>query len=155
MKYQINPQTVGILFIVFIVIAGCRPANQLKGLVPGAGKLLYNNEIVEGAHISLIPVDQSGTIRPAVGVTDAQGRFQLTTLQPEDGVFPGEFKVVVSKRIPGKLISHEMIGNIPKSVYAEDIHLLPKRYSDYAKTPLTITVQKKGDKNMIFELQDP
>src|SRR5262249_2016105 len=48
----------------------------------------------EGAMVTFIPVDQKpGQI--ATGTTDKDGGFQLTTTQPNDGAFPGEYKVTV------------------------------------------------------------
>jgi len=37
--------------------------------------------------------------RAAGGITDASGKFQLTTLNANDGAMPGKYKVAVSKAV--------------------------------------------------------
>jgi hypothetical protein len=67
----------------------------------GSGPVPVNGIVtVEGVgpladvNVTFVPTATKG--RPANGKTDSEGRFQLTTFAPQDGVLPGEYKVVIS-----------------------------------------------------------
>ena len=86
------------LFIGAIVwVTGCGSKGQLDGLVPGYGVILYDEEPLANATVTFHPVQQSGMSRAATAMTDANGNFRLRTLQPDDGVQPGEYTVTVMK----------------------------------------------------------
>jgi hypothetical protein len=64
------------------------------GKVSVNGVVMLDNQPVEGAIVTFIPLDDTkGKI--AHGTTDKAGAFQLTTTTPNDGCFPGEYKVTV------------------------------------------------------------
>jgi hypothetical protein len=76
------------------VCLGCGSETGLEGLVEVSGLITYDGKPVEAATVAFVP---EGEGRAASGMTDADGKFQLTTLKPGDGARPGRYKVTVSK----------------------------------------------------------
>jgi hypothetical protein len=66
---------------------------------------------VEGASVVFIPVDPAKCL-PANGRTGSDGRFRLTTRNPNDGAIPGEYKVVVTFEDPSG--AHAGMGGTPE-----------------------------------------
>lgn len=65
------------------------------------GTVLYKGKPLEGIRVTLHPQFDIGPVkfRPS-GVSDAQGRFTLTTGAPNDGAPPGEYVVTFSRPLP-------------------------------------------------------
>ncbi|MDR1958042.1 MAG: DUF4198 domain-containing protein [Planctomycetaceae bacterium] len=150
-----------ILLIGLIVLfpAGCTQ-NGLSGLAPASGVVLYDGKPVEGALVLFVP-DGGANVpeqRPASAETDVNGKFVMMTLQPKDGVFPGKYKVVITKNIPEKVYTFEETQEFfrrgrPTPVPKSHNHL-PEKYADAQTTPLEITLEIKGNKTLKYELQD-
>jgi len=103
-----------------------------------------------GHHHPVLPRHRAAT-RPkghprhaALGIADAQGRFQLMTFGPGDGALPGEYVVVITKTEAG--------STDPNNPYAPVRSLIPERYGDRAKSGLTATVQLGKSNEFTFEL---
>jgi hypothetical protein len=114
-------------FSLLLFTAGC------SGLVPVEGEVLLDDKPLPKADIAFIP--QAGG-RTVTGKSDAQGKFLLTTIAPNDGAKPGEYKVTVTARevkYEGKPGSEE--GFVEKHTW-----LAPEHYSDPAKSGLTAKV---------------
>jgi hypothetical protein len=121
------------------LVAGCGGPSQVRG------RVLLDGAPVSGATVTFMPV-QGG--RPASGITDADGRFRLMTFKKEDGILPGEYKVIVTRSDalppppeaePGdadSILKHYegMKASRKKSSG------LPAKYGDADKTPLRCTV---------------
>ena len=78
------------LLVSAVLVSGCGRSKAVK--VSGIVKL--DGEPVEGASVEFHPVDPSKGAS-ASGRTGSDGRFRLTTKNPNDGAIPGEYKVVV------------------------------------------------------------
>jgi Carboxypeptidase regulatory-like domain len=76
------------------VWVGCAHKPAVEGLVKVTGTVTYQGKPVEGATVVFSP---EGKGRPASGRTDSSGRFQLTTLEANDGAMPGKYRVAISK----------------------------------------------------------
>jgi hypothetical protein len=89
--------------------------------------------------------------RPAQGTTDAQGRFQLSTMRPADGAVVGTHQVAVIaarsgvERMPGP---GEMV--VPEPVQAD---ALPKRYADPQASGLEREVKADGKNDFALDLE--
>jgi hypothetical protein len=146
------------------VLGGCGgPANKL-GTAAAGGAVTYRGAPLAGATVTLAP--QAGQ-RAAVGLSDATGRFRLTTLVTGDGAMPGAYKVTVTKtdesEVPKNLATmsvaemqayeREMMkkGPLPPR---EPVHLLPEKYRSAATTPFSCEVKTTGDNEFVFELTD-
>jgi len=141
-----------------LLSAGCGGSGEVEGVVPVSGAVTFQGAPVQGANVAFSPDGAEG--RAAAGTTDAQGKYQLTTLNANDGAKPGNYKVMISKMETsgaGATMSQEeqtkyleQHGSPPPT---EIKNALPQQYAEATTTPLTATV-KDGDKNEFnFDLQ--
>src|SRR5215470_16755269 len=83
--------TLACLLVSAAVVAGCGRAKAVKT----SGVVTLDGQPVEGALVKFIPVDAAkGSV--ASGVTGQDGKFRLTTTNPNDGAVPGEYIVLVT-----------------------------------------------------------
>lgn len=100
------------------------------------------------------PQDPDG--RDALGTTDADGAFRLSTFEPRDGAFPGKYKVVVrsvSRADPSVVATnvHEaMKASSASQNPTGSLVIIPRRYSHPGKTTIEQNVPPSGD--VVFEL---
>ena len=140
--------------ILSLAFIGCGPSGHLSGLHPCEGTVTYNGSPVAEAVLTFHP-DASGGARSASAITDTSGKFKVTTLKPEDGIGPGNYKVTI--------IKFEEYGDLPPKVmddYGDMVqpvrpqkNVLPKKYENPATSGLTVTIDK-GKKTENFELVD-
>lgn len=67
-----------------------------KKPVKAEGMVLVDGKPLANATIVLIPCGEDGY--PAVGKTDKDGKYQLTTFNRNDGALPGTYVVTVAKK---------------------------------------------------------
>ena len=144
---------------IALVSAGCGGKTaSVEGVVKTSGVVTLQGAPVAGASVTFYPDGAGG--QAAAGTTDAQGKYELTTLNAKDGAKPGTYKVMVSKMETsglGATMSQEeqykyleQHGSPPPT---ETKNALPQQYADITTTPLTATV-RDGDKNEFnFDLQ--
>lgn len=103
--------------------------------VPVEGTLLHNGKPATAARVVFMPA--SG--RPAVGNTDEQGRFILSTFAPEDGAVAGAHKVTVSDL---------------KRNWNQDpsVSRFPGPYERPDTTPLVVEVKPDGANEFTFDM---
>ncbi|MDR2706199.1 MAG: carboxypeptidase-like regulatory domain-containing protein [Planctomycetaceae bacterium] len=125
----------------FLLVAGCRKSG-LDGLYPVKGKITSNGEPLEGVSISLSPISNTPDRRPASALSDKNGNFSLTTLKPNDGAFPGEYKVSLSKVISS--MTYEQIKEIEmsgKNAFYKAQDAMPEKYRLADTSNITLTVK--------------
>jgi len=130
----------------FTVGLGCGGTSKVEGVVTLDGKA------VDGASVVFMPEDGKG--QSAVGGTDANGNFSLTT-NNKPGAAKGSYKVVISKvKVTGEPMTPadsiaKMKGSMPKSSAgpapiaggpAKSDSLLPAKYASPSTTPFTIKI---------------
>jgi hypothetical protein len=77
-------------------VTGCGDDSGLGKRYSVSGSVTYNGQPVEKGQISFVPADLNKQ-RAANGFIQ-DGRYSLTTLTPQDGALPGDYKVtIVSK----------------------------------------------------------
>src|SRR5262245_40734165 len=74
-----------------LVLSGCGGKPEVK-FAPVKGIVLYNAKPLEGATVEFL---QEGSPMRSVGLTDAAGRFELTSMVPGDGAPIGENQATV------------------------------------------------------------
>jgi hypothetical protein len=147
------------------VITGCAPSKSV-GAVKATGTVTFDGKPLEGATVSFIPDGEGG--RNAAGLTDAQGNFRLTTLEPGDGAMPGKYKVTVTKKDsdPNAYVPPASQEEGMKRAAAEAAKansgfykgvtpvkdLLPERYNSDKTSGLSAEVKSGGDNNFTFPL---
>jgi carboxypeptidase family protein len=117
----------------------------LSGTLPVSGTVTYNGRAVPQATVTFVG---EGDARTAVAVTDTAGRYQLKTLD-SIGAMPGKYTVLVSRTESAAdndrpISMDEAAQNRGKA--AEPKQLVPLKYSNPTKTPLTCEV-KPGQTN--------
>jgi hypothetical protein len=140
--------------VVISAFAGCGDKGRLAGLYKCEGSVTYKGEPVVGGVLTFYPDGGNPEARPASANTDAQGRFKVTTLKENDGIFPGNYTVTIEKfeqyGQPRKVKDGE--GNIVEEYNTRNI--LPVKYADPKKSGLTVTIEKKKNVLPTFELVD-
>ena len=137
--------------VALISAAGCGKG----GTVPLHGTVTLDGRPLAGATVHFIAQDPGG--KDALGSTDAEGVFRLSTSKPDDGAFPGKYKVIVR---PATKADPEVAAMTPaeamKAASAgrkvnRPAVALPPRYSQPGQTILVQDVPARED--VVFELQ--
>jgi hypothetical protein len=151
-----------ILFTLFAY--GCSSDSGRPELVPVQGSVTFKGAPVEGATVTFF---SEKSPRPASGVTDATGKFKLTSYDTNDGAVAGEHTVAISKASAASQAPAMTKENM-KEKMANDIKMmsggkmsdikpqldLPAKYAD-AKTSGEKRTVVKGDLNDFkFELTE-
>lgn len=151
------------LAMTSLVLSGCGGGGERPPVYPVSGTVAYNGKPVEGAQVSFMGEKAS---RAATGVTDAEGKFQLSTFGLNDGAIEGTHKISVIKRAAdsgGKSPSEEEMLNDPSAMaqMAEQAEqemnaksLIPEQYSSAQTTPLSETVTADGENVFVIQLID-
>jgi hypothetical protein len=137
---------------VALALCGCSSRPARPPTYPVSGTVTWKGRPVEAARIVFVPI-AAGT-EAASGVTDASGKYQLTTFVAGDGAQAGEYRVKVSKYDMKKATTDEKKAYMTfeeeqKLVFTGDElptppakNLLPKKFEDDATSGLTHTVAK-------------
>jgi hypothetical protein len=126
-----------VLTLALPLLAGCGK------FVPVTGTVRMDKKPLAKAGVMFHAVDKGPV---ASGTTDAQGRFELFTVN-QRGVLPGKYKVTVSlvNVVGGKTEEAVLQGG------QQVVHVTPEIYGDPNNTPLTATVAR-GAGPFDFEL---
>jgi hypothetical protein len=124
--------------------------------VPVRGVVTLNGKPVEAATVTFYAVGDERDGRNAMGTTDKQGEFRLSTLGKDDGALPRRYKVVVTKYVPTNAnlkipdFPDTLEGREQKSNFmyqnfeAKGIQpfktALPAAYGDLSTTPFEYTI---------------
>ena len=138
---------------LLLILAGCSSSSGLSGLTPCEGTVTYKGEPVVGAVITFHP---SGDTRASGAVAGGDGRFKVTTLQPEDGITPGNFRVTIVK--------YEEYGPQLPQVMSDDgimvdqsrpqRNILPGKYANPDTSGLTANIEGTKLVTLQFDLAD-
>jgi hypothetical protein len=130
---------------------GCgKSATGLRDTVPVTGRVLMNGQPLGHATVTLIPTgDTKGG--DVVGVTDAEGDFELRQVNGAVGSPPGRYKVIVSRytKPDGTPIPFDS-GELPANLGA--VESLPPHYSNFDQTELQADIPEMGAE-LKFELK--
>ena len=130
-------RSLALLSLVALSI-GCGPP-ALK-LVPVSGVVTVDGKPIEGAAVMFSP--EAGG-RPAVGLTDAMGHFQLTTLKANDGALVGSHLVTVTKLETTGVEADDEGLSTPLTSEVKQIWHVPKKYSSTKTSGLTAEVKEE------------
>jgi hypothetical protein len=104
------------------------------GTVKVNGVVTLDSKALPGATVTFVPVDVAKG-KMATGTTDENGEFRLTTAKPNDGAFPGEYKVTV--------VYAEGAAPPPASGMKEAMEGYQKAQKERPKTPPKFKVPSK------------
>lgn len=146
---------------IVLLLSGFTGCNQggLPGLVAGKGQVNYDGTPLPGATVTFLPAEGlADGRRSAAAMTDAQGKFNLRTLNPGDGILPGDYIITVIKTESPPELSEEEKAKIlmgqarPPVPKLTQEHLIAEKYASNDTTDLKLTIGPKGDKNIKLEL---
>lgn len=139
---SLPPRVAATLLVgLLLLLSGCSDGRPKRFAV--TGEVTYRGQPVKDAQVMFMP--KGG--RPAFGMTDAEGRFTLTSFSVGDGSVCGEHAVCISKAVQDP-------NSDPKLPYARTIPVLPQRYQSYASSPLRADVTSGGPNDFRFDLTD-
>jgi len=150
-----------VALVLTVPFSGCSKS-RLKGLVAAEGVVTFNGAPVEGASVLFAPKSIGTEAASATATTDKDGKFKLTTLDPGDGVYPGEYYVTVIKdRVEGgptledaKLSHDEYQAKEAAGEFKQvTIRELPATYADMNTSGLIETIPPEGKKNITLALE--
>ena len=154
-----------------LTILGCADDTGLAKRYPVSGMVTYKGTPLESGTINFAPADAKGR---AAGGTITDGKYSLTTQDPNDGAIPGKYRVsVVAKLIDrsqvdlkikkpreGAITEAEkkaMAIVFPQKVAARAAatakNLIPAKYSSPETSGLTTDVKEQSN-NADFPLTD-
>ncbi|GHT40488.1 hypothetical protein FACS189443_0910 [Planctomycetales bacterium] len=143
------------LVSLLLLVAGCGEYSPYK-VVFVTGTVLVDGKPMDGINVAFSPVNESEG-HSAGGVTDAEGKFTLTTggLKVGKGAVPGKYNVLFNKS------SNEADGITSEAEYMrlfsgsppKVIILLPTKYNSAKTSGIPpVTVEKSGKNEFRFEL---
>jgi hypothetical protein len=152
---------------IFLTLLGCGAADDgRKDVYPVSGKITLNGAPLAGASVAYAPQEQGNPT--AIGKTDNEGVYNLTTYEALDGAAPGKYAVVVTKmvsttpeEVEGADAAHEAEsagvedggGHDAETADAASGNLVPANYGSASSTPLSATVEEKDDNVFDFDIQ--
>ncbi len=156
------------LFSITLVFAlGCSGSTGRAKTYPVTGSVKHNGKAVEGATVMFQIMDGKES---AIGSTDANGEFSLSTFSPSDGAVAGQYKVAISKYASPPAESKQLVqgqiqsGDLGNS-YAPPAgkeggssdgapkNLLPAKYANDQTSALRATVASSGTNRFDFDLK--
>lgn len=141
-----NVLAMGLLTSVSFVLAGCGGGSKdAPATVAAKGTITFKGNPVPRASVAFTPA--SGKV--AMGETDDQGNFTLTTNEPGDGAVVGDYTVTLVP-IPDEV--PDMFA--PPAPANPDASPFPPRYGDPKSSGLKATVSSDPSKNVFtFDLE--
>lgn len=161
-------RSAAVLGLAAMLATGCSNSTPRPKTVPVTGKVTYKGQPVAGANIAFLA---AGPDMPsAMGKTDSQGGFQLTTIDPGDGAAPGSYQVTVTKIVTSSKSAAPVSGTGAASMEAAAKRgaamqgpgdeaggsgsLLPEKYAQASTSNLNYTVEEGKKNDFAIELTD-
>jgi len=85
-----------VALLALLGVTGCGDDSGLGKRYSVSGTVTYNGQPVEEGQISFVPVDQTKQLAANGFIQD--GHYSLTTVSPQDGALPGEYKVTITSK---------------------------------------------------------
>ncbi|MFM7072301.1 MAG: hypothetical protein ACKO38_10985 [Planctomycetota bacterium] len=152
--------TVPLITLSLLAMAGCG-GDEFPARTKVTGTVKYKGQPVSGATVTFF---SDSVPRAAIGTTDANGRFTLSTFGENDGAVPAEYLVTISKAAaadsgaaydptnPGAAYGKAMAGSAKGSnPTAKDE--LPASYANRGTSGLSQKVSADSANDFTFDLK--
>jgi len=130
--------------LVMAVGIGCSRSQAPWEIVhPASGTVTFGGKAIVGAQVTLCPLDSTfpEAVRPTA-VTQADGKFQLSTYKAGDGAPSGDYKVTV--------IWHPLVDGEGGAV--RGANALPVRYATPESSDLSVNIPEGGATLPVIDL---
>jgi len=147
------------------ILIGCGSSSGLPKTYQVTGKVTLKGKPVEGAIVTFISDQKT---KEAVGSTNANGEYKLSTFGPGDGALPGSYKITITQLdrpaapaantpAPGVIASGDISESYvpPSASSGKNIppkNLLPAKYANEQSSGLVATVAESGQNKFDFDL---
>ncbi|QDV70147.1 hypothetical protein Poly24_38660 [Rosistilla carotiformis] len=134
--------------MLVLLAAGCDGGPPLADVYPASGRVLLDGKPVEGVSVSLLP-EAGVSGRGGFALTDANGAFTVTSVEGQDGVQPGKYKVLFQK------LAQPDGSPIPPGASAADVgaeNILPPAYNSPEMCTMFADIQAGTNPEMEFDL---
>lgn len=128
-----------VLLALVVAICGCGSADQLA-VVPVTGTVTKAGKPLKDISVSLAVADPQQKAPMQIGITDAEGKFEIQTSAGQKGAVPGRYKVVLTDGGGATNMDYSSMGKKGPQAKTETI---PKSYQSSTSTPITVTVEEK------------
>jgi hypothetical protein len=153
-----------------LLLAGSGCGSGRPKLYKVTGKVTLDGQPLGGAVVQFMPADPASGLEMARGTTGADGVYNLTTYNTNDGAMEGDYRILVTKSVKteggaggggpmdGKNMAEMMAKNMKEAFQGKnrgqpkmetEIH---KNYSDFENTPLRAKVTS-GSNTVDFPLK--
>ncbi len=156
-----------VLLMGTFALAGCGGGGDAgkEPIYPVSGTVTMFGAPLADATVAFAPQEKQPT---AIGKTDAQGKFTLTSYEYGDGAASGNFKVVINKSAPAPASrgsapsggDHEAAESAGRSHDAANgpggssgAQLIPPQYASSTETPFNAVVKSDGENNFTFDIE--
>lgn len=140
----------GVLGVVMIAGCGGSDRGQLPPTYQVTGVVTYQGEPLADA---LVQFQRTDATRGAVGKTDANGRYQLSTFGSNDGAVAGPYAIAISKYSTPPpdfpVRQHEDDTSVPEF---KPENLLPPKYARIETSDLSARVEEQANE-IDFDLE--
>ena len=145
LKNGIRPGAILLAGMMCTLAAGCADGGRAP-VYPVRGQILLNGKPLAAAIVTFHLQDGSVSDALPSGHTDADGRFALTSYQPDDGAPAGAYAIslVCFRAQP-----------IRKGVESAAQNVVPSRYANAATSKLTATVVAGNNELTPFQVKTP
>lgn len=134
-----------VVISALVLCAGC--GEDAPKTAPAGGVVTLNGQPVAEAKVMLL-----GPGRPATGATDSEGRFTLSTFEPNDGAIPGSHTAIVTKEV--EVATPPRPGERAGEDYREMRNVLPKKYANPQTSELTYEISVEGPNQLEVTLAE-
>lgn len=152
----------GVLMLAGIMAGGCSSGTGRAPTYQVTGTVTLKGQPLEGATVAFVPAE-GGSHEAATGITDAAGKFKLSTFLADDGAQAGDYRIKVSKFDIKKPTKEEQdryisIEEEQKIQFGDEKptppakNLLDKKFASEATSGFTHTV-KKGANTVELKLE--
>ena len=145
---------VGILSLVVAIGCGGNSDPRAKGLVPASGVVTLDGTPIGEVTMTFHHTQPSEKPGGAC-LSKPDGTFAVNTFGDGDGIFPGEYKVTLSKASVTYPISDEEILQLElqeKPIPSPTtVQSFPKKYLNKDTTDIIVTIPEKGSKELKIE----
>jgi hypothetical protein len=137
----------GLALIGLALAAGCEQAADRPTTYGVTGTVTLDGTAVEGATVTFAPSAAGGT--PAVGTTNASGKYSLMSFGTEEGAIPGNYMVSVTKyAFDEGGADGEYGGAVDSGEDTGGENELPENYALAKDSGLTATVTESASQNV-------